>query len=118
MHFNKVMGSLFVAALSLGMANAAVFEEIKATTEGAKKFAFTPKITDVDGKTAFVSTLKGYKYYILKEKVKVDNGLIFWETPFALNRYSGLSGKNSSTCVELSSGNIIPTFISGSVFGI
>jgi len=71
MRFNKAIASLFVAALSLGMANAAVIEEVKASADGAKKITGKLKIADIDGKKAFVSTAKGYKVYSLK-KIKID----------------------------------------------
>lgn len=72
MRFNKVMGSLFVAALSFGMVNAAVIEDIKASPEGAKKLTGKPKVADVDGEKAFVSTVKGYRVYALSKKIKID----------------------------------------------
>ena len=72
MHFNKIMGILFAAALALGTANAAVIEEVKVSAEDAKKFKSSPKIADVDGEKAFVSTVKGYKLYSLKKKIQID----------------------------------------------
>ena len=72
MRFYKVMTVLFAAALSFGMVNAAVIEDIKASPEGLKKLTGKPKLTDMDGKKAFVSTLKGYRVYALKKKIKID----------------------------------------------
>jgi len=72
MRFNKIMGSLFVAALGLGIANAAIVEEIKVSAEGAKKFTVTPKIIDMDGKKVFATPPKSYPIYALKKKIKVD----------------------------------------------
>jgi len=72
MCFNKVMGSLFVAALGLGIANAAVIEEVKASPEGAKQFTRAPKIIDMDGKKVFATTPKSYPTYSLKKKITVD----------------------------------------------
>lgn len=72
MHFNKVMGSLFVAALGLGIANAAVIENVKVSTDEAKKFSRAPKIIDMDGKKVFATPPKSYHNYYLKKKIKVD----------------------------------------------
>jgi hypothetical protein len=72
MYFDKVMGSLLVAALSLGIVNAAVIEEIKVSAEGAKKFTKAPKIIELDGKKVFATTPKSYPVYSLKKKIKVD----------------------------------------------
>lgn len=66
MRINKIMAVLSVSAVSLGMANAAVIEDIKASAEGAKKFTGNLKLTDVDGKKVFVSNKKGYRRYALK----------------------------------------------------
>jgi uncharacterized protein YqfB (UPF0267 family) len=71
MRFNKIMGSLFVAALGLGIANAAVIDNIT-STDGTKNINGKPTIADVDGKKAFVSTAKGYKLYSSKKKIEVD----------------------------------------------
>jgi len=72
MRFNKVTGSLFVAALGLGIANAAIIEEVKVSAEGAKKFTIAPKIIDMDGKKVFATPPKSYPNYALKKKIKVD----------------------------------------------
>ena len=69
MRFNRVMGSLFVAALGFGIANAAVIEKIKTSAEGAKKFTIAPKVIEMYGKKVFVSTAKGYQTYALKKKI-------------------------------------------------
>jgi len=71
MRFNKVMGSLFVATLGLGIANAAVIDNIT-STDGTKTINGKPTIADVDGKKAFVSTAKGYKLYSSKKKITID----------------------------------------------
>jgi hypothetical protein len=63
--------SLFAAALSLGIANATVVEDIKASEEGAKKFKPAPKVIEVDGEKVFTVPAKSYPTYKL-EKVKVD----------------------------------------------
>lgn len=63
---------MFVAALSLGMINAAVIEDIKASPEGAKKLTGKPKIADIDGEKTFISTAKGYRVYALTKKIKLD----------------------------------------------
>lgn len=72
MRFNKVMGSLLVVALGLGIANAAVIEDIKVSAEGAKKFTKAPKIIDMDGKKVFATFPKSYITYSLKKIIKVD----------------------------------------------
>ncbi len=72
MRFNRIMGSLFVAALSLGIANAAVIENIKVSEEGAKKFTIAPEIIDVDGEKVFAARSENYTNYGLIEKIKVD----------------------------------------------
>jgi hypothetical protein len=72
MRLNKVMGSLFIAALGVGIANAAVVEEIKASAEGAKKFTVAPKIIDMDGEKVFAIPPKSYIAYALKKKTKFD----------------------------------------------
>ncbi|MCF6176783.1 MAG: hypothetical protein L3J71_13575 [Victivallaceae bacterium] len=72
MKMNKVMGSLLVLGLGLGIADGAVVENIKASADGAKKFAVVPKIINLDGKKVFATTPKSYITYSLKQKIKID----------------------------------------------
>jgi len=72
MRFNKVMGSLFVAALGVGIANAAIIEEVKVSAEGAKQFTRAPKIIDMDGKKVFTTAPKSNTICGLKNKITVD----------------------------------------------
>ena len=64
---------MFVVALGLGIANAAVIEDIKeASAEKAKKFTKAPKIIDMDGKKVFATPPKSYLTYGLKKIITVD----------------------------------------------
>jgi hypothetical protein len=72
MYSNKIVAILFAAVLGLSIANAALIEEVKVSAEDAKKFSPAPKIADIDGEKAFVSTLKGYKLYRLKKSIEID----------------------------------------------
>ena len=72
MRFEKLLGSLFVAALGLGIANAAIIEEVKVSPEGAKQFVTAPKIIDMDGKKVFATPPRSYYTYSLKKKITVD----------------------------------------------
>lgn len=68
---HKMLISLFACALSLGIANAEVIENIKASEEAAKKFKTVPKVIEVDGEKVFTAPPKSYSTYYL-EKIKVD----------------------------------------------
>ena len=72
MYFCKITGSLLMGALVLGMANAAVIENIKASAEGAKKVKGTPKVIEVDGQKAFCSNARPWQVYSLMKKIKVN----------------------------------------------
>jgi len=72
MRFNKIMGSLFVATLGFGIANAAVINDVKVSADGAKQFTIVPKIIEIDGKKVFTAAPKKHSVYSLKKKIKVD----------------------------------------------